>query len=567
MTADSSSNQGVAGMTERAEKVWHRFWPENVPKHIDYPDTPFGEILDQSAAQVPDKTAILFLDTKVTFAELKAWVDSFAAALSRLGVKKGDVVALRLPNCIQYVIAFFASLKIGAIVTANNPLYKAAEIEHQLTDSGAKILIVMDIVYEEAARALPKTKIETIIGCNIADFLPPVKRFLGSLLGKVPKAPMPEGTLQFMDLLRTPPDVPEVSIDPKNDLAVLQYTGGTTGRPKAAMLTHRNLLSNAMQTAAIDPKLRPGEDVIVGVLPLFHIYAMTTVMNLAIIKGCAMLLFPKLPEWGHLLHSIQKYKGSLFPGVAALYNAINNFKGARRYDLRSLRACISAAGPLPLEVQKRFEELTGAKLIEGYGLTEASPVTHVNPLYGRRKIGTVGLPCSDTDAKIMDSETGMKEMKPNEVGEIVVRGPQVMKGYYRADDENKVVLRDGWLYTGDLGMMDEEGYFLVVDRKKDMIKRSGYSVFPREVEDYLYKNPHVLECAVIGIPDRESGEEIKAFVALKPESRGKVTEQDIIQWAKENMAAYKYPRIVEFRDEIPKGTAGKILRRALKEQD
>jgi long-chain acyl-CoA synthetase len=257
---------------------------------------------------------------------------------------------------------------------------------------------------------------------------------------------------------------------------------------------------------------------------------------------------------------------TLFPGVAALYNAINNYPRVKEYNLRSIRACISGAGPLPLEIQTKFEELSGARLIEGYGLTESSPVVHANPVYDRRKLGTIGLPMPDTLAKIMDKETGLKELPPNEVGEVVVKGPQVMKGYYRTE-ENKDIIKDGWLFTGDLGMMDDEGYFLIVDRKKDLIKRSGYSVFPKEIEEYLYRNEHVLECAVIGIPDEKVGEEIKAFIALKPASRGKVSEQDIIEWSKTNMANYKYPRIVEFRDEIPKGTAGKILRRALKEEE
>jgi long-chain acyl-CoA synthetase len=379
---------------------------------------------------------------------------------------------------------------------------------------------------------------------------------------------MPANVLKFKDLLHTAPNVPRVDIDPENDLAVLQYTGGTTGSPKGAMLTHKNLVANTMQAGSLDPKMKSGgQDVIVGVLPLFHIYAMTTVMNLAVMSGCGMLLFPKLPEWEDLLGAIQKYKATIFPGVAALYNAINNFERVKDYDLTSIRACISGAGPLPVDIQKRFEELSGAKLIEGYGLTEASPVTHANPLYGRRKEGTIGFPVPDTDAKIVDSESGDKEMKPNEVGELLVKGPQVMKGYFMRDDENQMVLKDGWLYTGDLGMIDDEGYFVIVDRKKDMIKRSGYSVFPREVEDYLYKNENVLECAVIGIPDQKVGEEIKAFIALKPEAKGKVAEKDIVNWAKENMAAYKYPRLVEFREEIPKGTANKILRRALKEEE
>ncbi len=554
-------------MSELTDRPWFKYWPEDVPKHLDYPNISLAEFFDTVATNNPDNQAVIFLDTIVTYGQLKRFVDSFATALTKLGVRKGDVVGLRLPNCIHFVIAYYAALKIGAIVTANNPLYKAAEIEHQLSDSGAKILVVMDIVYDEAGRALPKTKIEKVIGCNIADFLPGPKRFLGKLLGKIPKAPMPANTLRFLDLLRTSPNPPTVSIDPINDIALLQYTGGTTGLPKGAMLTHRNLLANALQSAAMDPKARPGKEVVVGVLPLFHIYAMTTVLNIAVVNKSAMLLFPKVPEWAELLDKIQHYRATFFPGVAALYNAINNFERVKEFDLSSIRVCISGAGPLPIEIQERFEKLSGAKLTEGYGLTEASPITHGNPVYGRRQNGSIGFPLADTDAKIMDSETGTRECKTYETGELVVKGPQVMKGYFRRPEETNETLRDGWLYTGDLGMMNDDGYFIIVDRKKDMIKRSGYSVFPREIEDFLYKNPHVLECAVIGVPDKESGEEIKAFVALKPASKGTVTEKEIIAWAKENMAAYKYPRIVEFVDEIPKGTAGKILRRALKEQE
>ena len=556
-------------MSETGSRPWHQFWPEQVPREIDIPGITLGRLLDDTVRQHPDNTAVIFLDTPCSYRRLGKWVDAFASALSQLGVSKGDVVGLRLPNSIHYVIAYYAALKLGAIVTANNPLYKAAEIEHQFGDSRAKVLVVMDIVYEEVGKALPKLpEVKQVVGCNIADFLPFHKRFLGKLLGKVPSAVMPPETLRFTDLLRTRPNVPAVKMNPAEDLAVLQYTGGTTGSPKGAMLTHRNLVANVLQVKAWDYRGRPGQDVIGGILPLFHIYAMTTVMNFAVAGGNAMLLWPKPPEdWGQLMGDIQKYRVTLFPGVAALYNAINNHPRVKEYDLTSIRACLSGAGPLPVEIQKRFEELSGARLIEGYGLTETSPVTHANPLYDRRKNGTIGLPLPNTDARIMDSETGERELGPNEVGELVIKGPQVMQGYLGHEEENKLVLRDGWLYTGDLGMMDDEGYFVIVDRKKDMIKRSGYSVFPREVEDYLYKNEHVLECAVIGVPDDKAGEEIKAFIALKPESRGKVSEQDIIDWAKDNMAAYKYPRLVEFRDEIPKGTANKILRRALKEEE
>ncbi|RME23759.1 MAG: long-chain fatty acid--CoA ligase [Deltaproteobacteria bacterium] len=555
-------------MAEVAERPWHKFWPEAVPKNIDIPDISLGEMFDETSSKAPDNTAVIFLGHSYTYRQLRRWVDSFATALSQLGVNKGDVVGLRMPNSVHYVIAYYAALKLGAIVTANNPLYKAGEIEHQFGDSKAKVIVVMDVVYDEVRKALGKLPgVKHVIAGNIADFMPFPKRLIGKLLGKIPSAPT-EGCIRFADLLNTRPNVPVVKIDPATDLAVLQYTGGTTGLPKGAMLTHRNLVSNVLQVKAWDYKGQPGKEVIGGILPLFHIYAMTTVMNFAVCAGNAMLLWPKPPDdWADMLADIQKYRVTLFPGVAALYNAINNHPRVKEFDLRSIRACLSGAGPLPVEIQKRFEELTGARLIEGYGLTEASPVTHANPLYDRRKNGTIGLPMPNTDAKIMDQETGEKELGPNEVGELVVKGPQVMHGYLGHEEENRQVLRDGWLYTGDLGMMDDEGYFIIVDRKKDMIKRSGYSVFPREIEDLLYKNEHVLECAVIGVPDEKVGEEIKAFIALKPESRGKVTEQDIIAWAKENMAAYKYPRLVEFRDEIPKGTANKILRRALKEEE
>ncbi len=555
-------------MNVPGDRPWFKFWPAEVPRTIEIPEKSLGDLFEETARDSPGRTAVIFLDTPYTFGQLKKWVDAFATALSGLGVGKGDVVGLRLPNSVHYVIAYFAAMKLGAIVTANNPLYKAAEIEHQFSDSKAKVVVVMDLVFAEVEKALPKLKVQHVIGCNIADFLPAPKRFLGKLLGKIPSAPMPAGVLRFTDLLRTRPDVPAVKIDPAKDLAVLQYTGGTTGSPKGAMLTHRNLVANVQQVRAWDIKAQPGKDVVGGVLPLFHIYAMTTVMNLAVASGCAMLLFPKPPEdWGDLLAAIQKWRVTLFPGVAALYNAINNYPRVKQYDLTSIRACLSGAGPLPEQIQKRFEELTGARLIEGYGLTESSPVTHANPLYDRRKTGTIGLPVPNTDSKIVDSETGTKDLGPNQVGELAVRGPQVMLGYFNREEKNKLVLRDGWLFTGDLGMMDEEGYFIIVDRKKDMIKRSGYSVFPREVEELLYRNDHVLECAVIGVPDDKVGEEIKAFIALKPAARGKISEQDIIAWAKDNMAAYKYPRLVEFRDEIPKGTANKILRRALKEEE
>jgi long-chain acyl-CoA synthetase len=495
-------------------------------------------------------------------------VDTLATSLAGLGVCKGDTVGILLPNSIHYVIAYFAILKIGAVVTPINPLYKADEIEYIAHDAETKILITIDIAFDQVSRALSKTPIKTVIGCNVADFLPLWKQIIAKCTHKIPCARLGANVLRFTDLLHTRARVPKVKLNIKEDLAVLQYTAGTTGKPKAAMLTHRNIVANAQQIAAWISKSNTQRDITVGVIPLFHVYGMTTVMNFTVITTNTMVLFPKLPrDLGDLLKAIMKYRATLFPGVPALYNAINNYNRVKEYDLSSLTCCISGASPLPAKVESCFEKLTRARLVEGYGLSEASPVTHVNPVYGLCKSGTIGIPVPDTDAKIVDQETGERELKPNEVGELIVRGPQVMKGYYKHEQETKTVLRNDWLYTGDLGLMDEDGFFTIVERKKDVINRKGFSVFPAEVESMLYKNEHVLECAVIGISDDKAGEEIKAFIVLKDQSQGKVSETNIIEWAKANMGATKYPRMVEFCDEIPKNAAGKILRRVLYEKE
>ena len=553
------------------EKPWFKFYPEGIPKSIPYPEVPLPQLLRDTAKKHPDHVALIFEDYKITYRELDELVDRFAAALHDLGISKGDVVALFLPNIPQFVITYYGILRVGGIVTAINPLYKEREVEYQLNNAEAKAIVTLDVLYPTVKKVWKKTKVKSVIITSLKDYLPPVKRILGTLLGKIPTAKVERepGVYFLKELLaRYPPEPPKVEIDPKEDLAVLQYTGGTTGVPKGAMLTHYNLVANAIG-AMYWLRAREAGDVHMGVLPLFHIYGMTTVMNSSICGAGTVVLIPRFdPE--KILSSIEKYKVTVFCGVPTLYAVLITHPKIDKYNLRSIKFCISGAAPLPPEVQKRFMELTGAVLVEGYGLTEASPVTHANPLDPTMKtvkVGTIGIPWPDTDAKIVDPETGTKELPPGKVGELVVKGPQVMKGYWKMPEETKAALRDGWLYTGDLATVDEDGYFRIVDRKKDLIKYKGYSVYPRELEDVLYEHPAVKLCAVVGKPDPVAGEIPKAFIVLKPEYEGKVKEEEIIEWVKERVAPYKRIREVEFRRELPLTTVGKVLRRVLREEE
>jgi len=582
-------------MSEKSlgDRDWYRHWPSQVPKCLDYPDCSLADFLRETTSRAGSQIAVNFLDSTLTYDQLWELVRRLATALSRLGLKKGDVCALMLPNSHQYVVSYYACHLLGVTVSAINPTYKALEIQHQLKDSGAKALIVLDAVSEEADQGLAGTPVEHVIGTNIVDLcgFSAIKRVLGKLLKKIPTGELPAGALTFNELIKIDPSPPSVEIDAENDIAVLQYTGGTTGLPKGAMLTHRNVVANAVQCGAWLWKREPGMGII-GVLPLFHSYAMTTVMNVSIHLGGFQLLFPRPPaDMSDLFATIQKYGsrgGFIMPGVALLFNRINTHPKVRDYDLSSLLMAISGASPLPLEVQDRFEALTGSIIVEGYGLSEATPVALANPIDKElRKQGTIGLPFPDTDIKIMDKETGEKELPrlPFAVaktggltaaqaieadaftGELVVKGPQVMKGYLNRPEESAVAVRNGWLYTGDIACVDADGYTLIRDRAKDMIKYKGYAIFPAEVEDLLHKHPDVQNVAVIGIPDEEFGEVVKAFVVVDPGKKGGVSTDDIQAWAKENMTHYKVPALIEFRDELPTTMVGKILRRVLKEEE
>jgi long-chain acyl-CoA synthetase len=555
--------------SQPAEKPWFKFWPAGVPKHIDYPEVPLFDLLRKTAEKYPDKTAMAYFDRGITYKALDLASDKFATALSDLGVKKGDKVALFLPNIPQFVIAYYGAIKIGAIETAISPLYKEREVEHQLNDSEAETAVVLDVLYPIVEKVWEKTKLKRVIIANLREYMPYVTAVIGSLFKKIPLLKVErEPNIYFLqELLRKyPANPPKVDIDPKEDLVALQYTGGTTGTAKGAMLTHMNLVSNAV-TCAAWLRGKTGEEVFLTVTPLFHILGMTTGMNAPIYLAGKMVMLPRF-DIPSTLKAIEKHKVTVFCGAPTMYAMLLVHPDLSKYDFTSVHFCISGSAPLPPEVQKKFMEVTGGVLVEGYGLTESSPVTHCNPLDKSMetvKVGSIGLPWPDTDAKIMDMETGMTELGTGEIGELVVRGPQVMKGYWKMAEETAGVLRDGWLYTGDIGKMDKDGYFYITDRKKDLIKYKGYSVYPREIEDVLYEHPAVKLCAVVGKPDPVASEIPKAFVVLKEGQ--KATEEEIKEFVNSRVAPYKAIREVEFRTELPMTLVGKVLRRVLQEEE
>ena len=568
MSVKKKGKQEV-GKKETVEKPWFKFWPADVRKHIDYPLVPLSDLLTSTAKDYPQNTAIVYFGKRITYRELDDAVNRFANALSKVGVKKGDKVALFLPNIPQFVISYYGAIRMGAIETAISPLYREREVEHQLNDSETETIVVLDALYPVLEKVLANTKVKRIIVTSLKEYMPSVLAFLGSLLKKIPshKVERAPNIHFFQELLnKNEANPPKVDANPTEDLVALQYTGGTTGISKGAMLTHLNLVSNAV---ACDEWLRSEKtkDVFLTVLPLFHIYGMTTGMNAPIYLGGKMIMLPRF-DAASTFQAIQKHKVTVFCGAPTMYAMLLAHPDLKKYDLTSIRFCISGSAPLPPEVQKKWMEVTGGVLVEGYGLTESSPVTHCNPLDKSMKtvkVGSIGLPWPDTDAKIMDTETGQRELAPGEDGELAVKGPQVMKGYWKMADESAAVLRGGWLYTGDIGKMDEDGYFYITDRKKDLVKYKGYSVYPREIEDVIYEHPAVKLCAVIGKPDPVASEIPKAFIVLKEGQTA--TENEIKQFVNSKLAPYKAVREVEFRKELPMTLVGKVLKRVLLEEE
>jgi long-chain acyl-CoA synthetase len=551
-------------MRDIPEFIKNRFWIEKswidgLPIDIEIPEIPVFELVDKACEKFSDRTAMIFYGREIKYGELKDAIDRFATALADLGVKKGDKVALYMPNCPQFAIAYYGAMKSGAIVTALSPLFVAREVEYQLNDSESETIVTIDALYPNVAEAKDKTRLKNVIVAN--------------LQGRKPEVEKNDGVYYFDELLDTEPNPPDISIDPKEELAVLQYTGGTTGLPKAAMLTHYNVVANVYQTKAFLDimKEREGIDVVKGiaVLPWYHIYGQTVDLTSGLANGNVGIVFARFDPV-EIMEAIQKYKAHVLMGAPALFVALVNHPDIKKYDLSSLKYVNNGAGPIAPEVVRKWEKLTGTKLVEGYGLSETSPVTNTTSPYRERKIGSVGPPIPNTYVAVIDPET-LEFLPIGEIGEIVISGPQVMKGYWKRPKETEEVFFEAggmkWLRTGDIGYMDEDGYLWIVDRLKDLIKYKGHSVYPREIEDIMYEHPAIKEVVVVGVPDPKAGETIKAYVVLEDGYVGKVSEQDIIDWCRERMAAYKYPRIVEFRDSLPKSAAGKYLRRVLRDEE
>ncbi|MDQ0340898.1 long-chain acyl-CoA synthetase [Caldalkalibacillus uzonensis] len=525
-----------------AEKPWLKHVPKGNPLEVDIPEISVNQLLARSVEKYPDHTAVSFYNHTLSYAQLYGAVNRVASALVQKGIEKGDRVALMLPNCPQYPISYYAVLACGGIVVQINPMYKAQELLHVLRDSGAKLLIAYEPLLPTVEEIKDKTDLTEVITVSFSQ-------------GK--------GTFQTL-LEDRGYQIPTVAINPREDVAVLQYTGGTTGRSKGAMLTHYNLVANAMQcigTAEI--QIEYGRERTLTVAPLFHVYGMTSGMNLTFAVGGNMILLPRF-DVEEVLETIEKWRPTGFPGVPTMYIGLLQHPRFKEVDMTCFKTCSSGSAPLPIEVLNKVKAETGAPIAEGYGLSEASPVTHRNPVRGLQKPGSIGIPLPNTDAKIVDMATGQEELPPGEVGELIIKGPQVMKGYWNMLEETAHTLRNGWLYTGDLAKMDEDGFFYIVGRKKELILAGGYNVYPVEVEDVIYSHPAVLEAAVIGVPDAYRGETVKAVVVLR---EGATLEtEELIAYCRERLANYKVPRLVEFRSELPKSAVGKILKRKLKEE-
>jgi long-chain acyl-CoA synthetase len=556
-----------------ADRPWFQHYDPGVPRQVTFEDLTLPQFLERAAARHPDATALVFLNGRLSYRALADHVDRLATALAALGVAQDSRVAIQLPNLPQTVIAYYATVRLGAQAVLTNPLYTTREIAHQWTDAGCRVAVVTDFTFDQKIKdQRAELPIEQYVIAKIPEYLRFPLNLLAPLKLKRQKphpaiakvAPGP-GIHFFKQLIaRTAPRPPAVTIG-MDDIAVLQYTGGTTGVSKGAMLTHRNLSYNVQQARAWLPALREGEEVMLSALPIFHVFGMTVCMNLPVYIGGTMALLPNPRDVPMLIKEIEKRGVTIAPLVPALFNAINQFPGVDRRDLSSVRVCVSGSAPLSVDVQQRFESLTGGKICEGFGLTETSPITHINPLQGLRKIGTIGLPVSDTDCRIVDMESGSRDVAPGDAGELLIKGPQVMRGYWNKPDETANALRDGWLATGDLAVMDGDGFFKIVGRKKEMIDASGYKVYPDEVDRVLMSHPAVLEAATIGVPDPKRGETVKSFVVLRPGARASAAE--LAAHCRENLAAYKVPKEIEFRAELPKSAALKILRRELQDEE
>ncbi len=560
-----------------SERPWIAHYDKGVPATLDYPREPLYYFLQESARKYPDRACTIFKGAAISFKEMDEITDHVAAALVDLGVKKGDRVGIFMPNTPQFVMAYFGILKAGGVVVATNPLYTPPEIAYQANDAGIEVMFVMTNFYKTIKAAQPKTKIRTLIVTNLKEALPPLMGVLFTLArekkaGFRIEGGLAPGDVWMKDLIAKHGSSPRPNVEVgPDDTALFQYSGGTTGTSKGAIALHRNLVANTLQIKSWFVNMEDGKETLLMAIPLFHVYGMVAGMLYAIAVGATMVMIPNARDIPDVLENIAKYHPTTFPGVPTLYNAINNHPEviSGKVNLRSIKSCISGSAPLLRETKERFEELSGGKLFEGYGLSEAPTATHCNPLMGVNKTGSIGMPFPDVDCKIISLDDGETEMPMGEIGELVIESPQVMKGYHNMPTETTNALRqlkDGrtWLFTGDIARMDEDGYFYIVDRKKELIKPGGFQVWPREVEEVIAAYPKVMEVGVAGIPDPYRGETVKAWIVLKPGETA--TVEEIKAFCKERLAAYKVPTHYEFRKELPKTTVGKILRRELVRQ-
>jgi len=547
-------------------RSWHKSYAAGVPREVAFEKITMPEVLTRTAQRFPDRTALIFMGKKITYRELEALVNRFAKVLTELGVKAGDKVAMLLPNMPQLVIANYAAFRIGAIPVLNNPLYTEHELAHQLNDSGSSVLIALDLRLPLAVKLKGKTGIRSIIACHITDYLP----FPGNkLLPYIHKAlylkvPPEAGMYEFLPLLNQHPDTPVENAARWEEVGALMYTGGTTGVGKGVMMTHANISCNCQQLRASFPEAKDGEESILAVFPFFHSAGWTGMQNMSILAGWTDILVPR-PDPQVIIEILKKFKPTLLPGVPTIYIGLLAREEFRKMDLSSVKAFLAGAAPLPLKVIKKLKSIKDCPVINVYGLTEICPMGTATPWGREEKPGTVGVPLPGTDLKIVDVETGTRELPVGEAGEICFQGPQVMKGYYKRPEETAAVLKDGWLYTGDIGFLDADGYLTIVDRKKEMIVAGGFNVYPSEVDGVLFTHPKVLEACTIGVPDEYRGETVKSYIVLKPGESAEAEE--IIAHCRETLAAYKVPKIVEFIDALPKSAVGKVLRRELKELD
>lgn len=556
------------------DRPWFAFYEPGVPRTIAFPAHPIYGFLDESARRYPGHLALIQagpnFDRRITYRALQELTDRFAGGLVARGVRPGDRVAIMLPNSPQYVVAAFGIWKAGGVVVQVNPLYKGRDLAFTLTDSGARVAVGLSRLYRELREVRSHTDLRAVVLTNVHDFFPARWRVLYGLARARKEGdviPHEPGVVPFRALLRAR-RLERRGVTSQDDPAVLQYTGGTTGIPKAATLSHRNLVCNCLQARSWLTDLKEGGERILSVVPFFHVFGLTICMNLSVaIAATNIMLLMRLFDVKTVVAAVPRYRPTVFPGVPAMYLAINQLRDVDRYDLKSIRACVCGSAPLPVEVQRRFEELTGGKITEGFGLSEASPLTHANPIYGRQKSGSIGIPVPGTDARIVDLETGTKTLGPNAMGELAVRGPQVMQGYWNNPGETARTVRDGWLYTGDIARMDEDGFFFIEDRKKDMVNIGGFKVFPREIEEILYEHPRVKEAAVAGVHHRIRGEMLVAHVVPRDGADPRALARELREYCARRLASYKVPRRFEIVAEIPKTILGKALRRDIRERE